>query len=544
MRVLFFFCLLAVLAASCAPRRKVIALPPTKKKPAPSRGVQLKAMDLFKRALEKKDLQLALEVAYENNLKLTPGLKRNLFSLWKGASLEDKVESFEKLIELMGPEDLAISEKALLDVENLLMESFRYSDARNILEIFRREFPESRITPFVERRIAFFERGEKFKATVFLPLTGRAVSLSDQIIEAAFDVFGKDRGWELEFLNENSLEDESGLKDEVASSIFVIGPLSHEKAFEVPERPVFITFTQKNIPEKDNLFRFNLSPVRDVEFLVNWAIKMGMKNFAAVYPDTNLGREIEGKFREVVSEKGGSVIKEVFYREGTSDFWEQIKAVFYPEEVVHLDPELSSLQEREECYSALEVAEEPSSGVPTREFLYEMRQAKKRPISSEKLKPDPIGGVDAVFVPDFAKPFSFFSSQLYFRGVKGVSVLGVSLADSPELLENLSCFENPVYLAGFYPYSPGEKTPILKVLSGQLFAGLKNLVESAFFSGGDPESVLLSSGVITGRKLKFFIKNNNIYPELSIFRVGGNGLVRVWCEESGGSDRDTEEAEQ
>ncbi len=368
---------------------------------------------------------------------------------------------------------------------------------------------------------------KKKRVAVLLPLKGRARSLSDTLIDATISSLGK-RDWFIEFFDETSFGNCSTLDN----FTLVVGPLCSKRIPEVVscDKPTLV-FTQKNIPESKNLFRLKLSLEREAEILCIWAFRMGMRRFVIFYPDDPVGKKVAQTFRENVLDLGGEIVGEGNYSKGTSDFWGLIKKAFYPECKTE-NPEKLIRKEREEIEEKT-YGDEPYMRAPSLDTLFDIIY-QSEPISL-KAKRDPIGGVDAVFVPDTMGRFFLFYSQLYYRGVEGVSVLGVSFLDSPGILEKSPIPINPIFFTGYYPFKKGEKKSLLFVLIKGLLDGLDRAYSSSYTNLLET----LKEAKILRNLLSFSIKGGEITPFINVMKLRRGYLECVFSEESGGGHKDT-----
>ncbi len=467
-------------------------------------------------------------------------VKRDVISSWHDLGRSEKVASCGDIMCVLGPEDEKEAEAILKETEGYLIADGSYDKALEVLDLFGKIYPKSNLVRYYKKRISFAERGGKFLVASLLPLSGRGTSISDQILESAYSVFGTDREWKLYFLDELKTKDLEGAIKK--GTVFVIGPLFSSTIGKLPENTIYLAFTQKAFEKKRGVLRLNLNPEREIDMLLDWAMGRGLRRFAVIYPNTILGCNLKEVFVKGVTERGGSVVGKSPYKQGVSDFWDAIKVIFYPKPKVMCDPGSVSISERSEVAQALGEGEKASIP-PSLESVFDLAYV-SAPMKYPKFQQDAIGGVDAVFFPDFELPLSLFSSQLYFRRVEGVEIYGVSLSDTPSLLKDIGQPENPVYITGFYPYRREEKIPILKVLSLNLFLALKDTVETSFFSDRDPEKAILSSERFDGPSIGFSVDHGEVYPDIYVLKVGGKGLVKVYPKNPQGSHSDTGRAEE
>ncbi len=375
-------------------------------------------------------------------------------------------------------------------------------------------------------------RRKKKRVAVLLPLKGSSTrSLSDTLSDAVLSSLGE-KDWFIEFFDETNLGNCSILDN----FTLVLGPLSSKRVPKIAScgKPTLV-FTQRNIPKKENLLRLRLSLEREAEILCKWAFRRGMRRFVIFYPKDPVGEKVAQAFKRKVLDLGGEIVGEEGYDKGTSDFWMLIKRVFYPE-FKRESPEKLVRDEKKEIEEEI-YGDEPYMRSPSLDSLFEMIY-QSEPVKF-KTKRDPLGGVDAVFMPDTLETFFLFYSQLYYRGVEGVRVLGVSFLDSPGVLEKTPISINPVFFTGYYPFKKGERKSLLFILVKDLL----NALARAYSSSNADLNEILDSVKFLKNSITFTIKNGEIIPLTKVIKLGRGYLECVFSEEPGGGSKNPGDAE-
>jgi len=246
---------------------------------------------------------------------------------------------------------------------------------------------------------------------------------------------------EAEYLN-SSIElvvEDSGGEPEKAEAGFarlaeeenvigIIGPLSSNVAGAIAERAQnlgvpLIALTQKegitNLGEQ--VFRNFIFPSREVKRLLDGAMgALGIRRFAALYPENSYGRTMVELFREAVFERGGEWIAGTGYEPGTTDFTAPIT------ELTGLDPSRT-----EEPYPQSSVAGGDEEAPP------------------EELQP--LVDFEAVFIPDSYESIAMLAPQILYYDLTSLRLLGTSAWHSPLLLEQASEYiQSSLFPTGFF----------------------------------------------------------------------------------------------
>ncbi len=520
---------------SCAPpSRKEVVYKPSKKVLVPEKKVVPKKEKTPEELLREGKVREAMDLILKKKMKTSEELRETLFKKWLTFNFDEKLELAPDLLKIFCISGDKRGEKVLEVLSHPLLERKEYGKLEHILSILKKCFPSSSTAVHVEKMLLLYKKGKSLKIGVFLPYSGNALSISDIITEAVFQVFGGSKDWEIIFY------DEAEGKLEMDNVLLILGPLYSKDVEMIRKKGLpFITFSQKAIPRGKNIFRLNLSPIREAELLAKWAIKNGMRNFVIFYPDDPISRRISNTFSNAVSSSGGMILDTVSYNASSSDFWDVIKKVFYPKRSRRKIARFI-FEEKKEIEDKL-LGDEPFLKSPYLDSLFEIIY-QPDPVKIEDKK-DPIGGIDAIFIPDTPSRFSLFYSQLYFHGIKGVNVLGVSFVNDPNIPKKIGDLPNPVFITGYYPFKRAEKTPLLGVITSNLLEALKKKIEQEIFSKGI-EEIMRNLNFLEASDMKFFIKDGEIYPSLSILKVGGKGFERVFSEVAGGGNKDSGRTEK
>jgi len=206
-------------------------------------------------------------------------------------------------------------------------------------------------------------------------------------------------------------------------ALVIIGPLfsqttrSAAAAAEEMGIPLISLSPDPEVPALGrNIFRRSLLDSQQVQALAGMACgRLGIRKFAALYPDDPYGREMTAAFQSEVAKHGGQVVDSRSFEAGQTDFGAQIRAM------VHLDRELTSE----------ELALKRAGG---------------------ELELAPIIDFEALFIPADYRTVGMLAPQLAFYDVDKVLLLGTDGWNSPWLVEfGEHHVEGALFTAGFPP---------------------------------------------------------------------------------------------
>ncbi len=214
--------------------------------------------------------------------------------------------------------------------------------------------------------------------------------------------------------------------------IAVVGPLSSGAAEVVGEKsqklgvPLMAVTQREGMTEAgDMVFRNFIHPSREIERLLDGSMgALSMDRFAVLYPENSYGRHFNGIFRDAVESRGGSITAVAGYDPGTTDFADHIK------KLVGLDsPRPRSVEEK----------------------LHAEWPAEREEMEAYPEGPQPVVDFDAVFIPDTFEVVAMLAPQLIYHDVTEVLLLGTSLWQSQELLDQAAGHvQGAMFASGFF----------------------------------------------------------------------------------------------
>lgn len=160
------------------------------------------------------------------------------------------------------------------------------------------------------------------------------------------------------------------------------------------------------------VFRNALTSEMIVRKLVKTAFALGQRKFAIIYPNDKYGVEYANLFWDEVLARGGQIVGAQAYDSQETDFSRQIQRLtgtFY-------------VEARSQEYKLL-----------LQDWYKKNPVLGKRQSPPDDLLP-PIVRFDALFIPDNTKSAAQIAAMLTFNNVRGVSLLGTNLWNSPTLI--------------------------------------------------------------------------------------------------------------
>ena len=370
------------------------------------------AIFFYSRALKEVDVPITPEVS----LKLNQAI-----SMLDAIAIEDLLEQVQ--------EPVARS-YMMYRLGQLYDEEHRYDEGVKLMSEFLDNYPDHE---YAEAAMALMEEmAEKMdyaRTTVgcLLPLSGRykiygfralkgiefALGQLLQRKDVPIHLIIKDTGSNPE---QAAAAAEELVRERVA---FIIGPIVTAESAAVIAQDAgipIITITQKeNIIELgDYVFRNFLTPQMQVRSIVGYATeRLGLSDFAILYPDERYGRTFMDLFWDEVINQGGRVVGLESYDPTHTDFAAPIKklvGIYYdvPEDLKEEEPEEEEADTEEET------------------------SARGR---KEEDEPKAIVDFEAVFIPDSPAKAGLIIPQLAFYDVEDVYLLGTNLWHSKKMID-------------------------------------------------------------------------------------------------------------
>ena len=270
---------------------------------------------------------------------------------------------------------------------------------------------------------------DRYAIGCILPLTGPHSQQGDRALEAlmlatgVFDIAGQSP-------IKLAIEDSQGQPEKAKAAVLrlfreekviaILGLLGGTEAIEAAKeaqrlKVPIITLTQNEgiTAIGDHVFRYFLTNLMQVKTLVKYAMEdRGLRHFAVLYPKDGYGEEMLKLFQQEVRRRGGSLRHIQSYDKAQMDFGNEIRSL---------------------------VGLPPLDG--------DSEQAAKHPETPEHADID----FDGLFMPDFPERVNRIAAQLFFHGVTGVALLGMSGWNTAERVrQDGGYLEGAVFVDGFF----------------------------------------------------------------------------------------------
>ncbi len=314
--------------------------------------------------------------------------------------------------------------------------SFDEGDVELSKKLIYRVMEEFQDQPYFPQVLAFFDRikegaiPERNVIGCILPLSGenRAYGIrSLHGIELAIHAFEPDYGgMPIKLVIKDSKSSPSEAKVVVEALVdeervmAIIGPLlsvtSEAAAIRAQELGVpIITLTQREDVAEigDFVFQNCLTNSQQIKALVSFAMdEMDLSRFASLYPRDLYGIKLMHLFIDEVLRRGGEIMRVQSYDNEQMDFGRQIKR------------------------------------------LVDLQEGEAQKEGGREVDFEPIIEFDALFIPDYWDRIGLIAPQLAYYNVIGITLLGTSAWNSPELLLDGAKFvEGSIFVDGFFKES-------------------------------------------------------------------------------------------
>lgn len=326
-------------------------------------------------------------------------------------------------------------------------------NAKNALESFIRDFPESPSVTQMERMLLSMNRkgGSAVKIGVILPLSGQfqeqGRDLLQGITEAvgSFEAGGMKVALETRDSKGQVLQAVRAAQDLCSDEnvIALIGELESDMTAAVAgvaqERgvPLLAPTASENGISGIGSYIFQLNcPVRlQAEKLAEYAVKnLGLMRFAVLYPADPYGQSMRDAFVETVQRAGGEIIAEKWYAGEAQDLKPQLQAIREKGiQQMLLDTTLIIVPKK-----ALDFYKKKEGPIQ-----YAHQQISDI-VDSTQLA---VTSIDGFFLPVYGADLPYVIPQFAHYNFKA-KILGGSAWDDPELLQEQNQFVEPSYLDG------------------------------------------------------------------------------------------------
>jgi ABC-type branched-subunit amino acid transport system substrate-binding protein len=228
----------------------------------------------------------------------------------------------------------------------------------------------------------------------------------------------------------------------------LVGPLLSSTAMEAVRRsqarglPVVALSQREGVTDAgDYVFRNFLTPRAQASAIASYAAgTLGLKRYAIMYPQNNYGTELARLFAAEVERLGGSVVGEVSYQSGATDYSAQVKQLF-----------------------GVQVKERKEGRKTIKEYT-------------------PSVVADALYIPDFHESVALLAPYIGFYNIKDVRLLGSNGWNSPRLPEmGGKDVEGAVFVDGFFSASARPATAEFSRRFKEVYGAAPGIMEAQAF---------------------------------------------------------------
>ncbi len=284
---------------------------------------------------------------------------------------------------------------------------------------------------------------ESRKIGVLLPLSGELRPLAEEVLEAIQVASSLGYAAGVEFVIEDTGTSEADLLkawEKLALQervVAIIGPLTSTESEIVFERAEIVGVPVVSLAPREGLQGFGTFSFRSVLTLEDQVKRVAKfisddlkaKRVAVLLPDSPYGWDVMEVAHKEFENKGLSIAQLQVYRSGSTDFKEPLR------KMTRLD--IPRIRKNEVCPKELKEGETPPENCVKR---------------VQELKP--LIDFEVLFVPDGAETAGFLLPTLPYLRIYGVQVVGLSLYNSPKLIERAGdSAEGVVFADGYLPSS-------------------------------------------------------------------------------------------
>ncbi len=214
--------------------------------------------------------------------------------------------------------------------------------------------------------------------------------------------------------------------------VAIIGPLlgdTAEAAAPIADElgiPLIALTSREEVPQnRSYVFRLRTSPRDEIRALIDYASnELGAERYAILYPKDAYGRGMRDHFWEAVSQAGGKVVASSGYDIDATDFAKPIRNMIGFALLTRA--EKAALEKRDSLIRRARRLE-PKDAKMVREIAYALPGPEGDPLP-------PQVDFDVLFIPDGHDKIVLIAPQLTFHEIGGVSLLGPSGWNHPELV--------------------------------------------------------------------------------------------------------------
>jgi branched-chain amino acid transport system substrate-binding protein len=278
---------------------------------------------------------------------------------------------------------------------------------------------------------------------VILPLSGKHSDIGKSVlnsIQLGLGIYDRNSNLRLavidsegKYLDARRAVEKLVIEDQVVA---IIGSLQSKTATSIASKaqalgvPTIVLSQKSGITQiGDFIFRNALTSEMQVQYIVQTAVeKLGFTKFAILYPEDAYGAEYANLFWDAVQTAGGQIKAAQSYDPKETDFRAPIQKL------------VGTYYTDDRSYEFKAKFEEWKKKVPV--------QTARTEVPKDLLPP--IVDFDAIFIPDNTKALGQIAAMLSFQDIKGVSLLGTNIWNTPGVIERAGSFsKNIIFVDSF-----------------------------------------------------------------------------------------------
>jgi ABC-type branched-subunit amino acid transport system substrate-binding protein len=340
--------------------------------------------------------------------------------------------------------------------------------------------PATEISPMISPGVIGVPLDGSVRVGLLLPLSGRHARVGQALLNAAqlalFDI--ADENFSLIVRDTRGTED--GAVAAVRSALdegarLILGPLFSTSvplaSLEASRYGVtVVSFSNNREVAGPNTFIMGLTPAVQVQRMVDYASRQGLRRYAVLAPDTPYGISIVTAFQDAVADYGAELSRVIFYPADAQDMTAEVRALAsYDSRVAALDQQRRQLEGRTDDAA---------------------RQALARLETQDTFGPPDF---DAVLVPEGGKKLLTLAPLLAYYDVdpSEVRYIGTTLWDDPGL-------RNEAVLQGSWYVAPApESWTVFRQRYQEAFGGNPPRIAALGYDATALAAVLARSAVDT-----------------------------------------------
>ena len=180
------------------------------------------------------------------------------------------------------------------------------------------------------------DRNKIIKVGLLLPLNGKHYRIGQSLLKAAELALYKTKNPNIRIFVRDTSDIGSVTKayyefQDLEIDV-ILGPVFSDKVTELKSLSLnddrqIITFSNNLNVSGTNVYTSGITLKNEIEIILNFALKKNYNKFSIIAPDNSYGKEVVNHFHNFLSDRTGTINKEVFFNIKNPDFYEVAKKV-------------------------------------------------------------------------------------------------------------------------------------------------------------------------------------------------------------------------